>query len=365
MKMRIDSRTILYFILVIIAASGFLFTLVMPSPEGFYAFITVISFAGFCVSANIYDTKQAGKQLVCPTGSDCNAVVNSRYSKFFGVSLEKWGLAYFGFITLTYLALIFSRDIFSPSMLTIVVLLSAAAGVFSAYLLFIQAFVLKKWCIWCILTAMISLAVCVISLVSAHVAVEFLAGIQDVLLMVKYLGFCFGVGGTTVSVFLFKRFLEDASIDSKELRSIKGVFELVWTGFVLVIVSQFAFFVADPEMLSSSVSLIGEIVALLVFAISAAILMIIYSPFLVYVPFHKVGKDHKKFAFLSLRNPTLTLGGIALVSWYFAFVMNFVTDISPSSLVAIFLIVLIGTALFAALWDRSLRWKEIEENIGN
>ncbi len=358
MKMRIDSRTILYFILVIIAASGFLFTLVMPSPEGFYAFIAVIAFTGFCVSANIYDTKQAGKQLVCPTGSDCNAVVNSRYSKFFGVSLEKWGLAYFGFITLTYLALIFSRDIFSPSMLTIVVLFSVAAGIFSSYLLFIQAFVLKKWCIWCILTAMISLAVCVISLVSANVAVEFLAGIQDILLMVKYLGFCFGVGGTTASVFLFKRFLEDSSIDEKELQSIREVFELVWTGFVLVIVSQFAFFVIDPTMLATSVPAIGEMIALLVFAISAAILLIIYSPFLIYVPFHKVNKDHKKFAFLSLRNPTLTLGGIALVSWYFAFFMNFITDIAPSTLVAIFMVVLLSTALFVALWDKSLHAKE-------
>ena len=359
MKLRIDSRTILYFILIIIAGSGFLFTLAMPSPEGFYAFIAVAAFAGFCVSVNIYDTKQSGKQLVCPTGSDCNAVVNSRYAKFFGISLEKWGMAYFAFITLAYLAMIFSGDLFTSNMITVVVLLSVVAGLFSSYLLFIQAFVLNKWCMWCILTAMISLTICVTSFISADIAVELIYEIQTFILMLKFLGFALGVGGITSSVFLFAHFLEDANIDSKELRSLKGVFELVWTGFVLVLVSQFTMLVGYPDLLLTSNTFIIQIVALLIFAFAAAILMIVYAPFLVYVPFQKTSKKSKEHSFLSLRNPTITLGGIALISWYFAFMMNFIPETPFGTLVVSFMLILSGTAFCAALWDKSLHHKKV------
>lgn len=362
MKLRIDSRTILYFILIIIAGSGFFFTLIMPSPEGFYAFIAVAAFAGFCVSANIYDTKQSGKQLVCPTGSDCNAVVNSRYAKFFGISLEKWGMAYFAFISFAYLAMIFSRELFSNNMVTVLVFLSIAAGFFSLYLLFIQAFVLRKWCMWCILTAMISLTICVTSLVSADIAVEFIYATQSFVLMLKYLGFAFGVGGSTAAIFLFNHFLEDASIDAKELSSIKEVFELIWVGFVLVMVSQFAFLVAYPDMLIQSNIFIIQIVALLIFAFSAAVLMIVYAPFLVYVPFKKTSKKSSDYNFLALRSPTITFGGIALMSWYFAFVINFIPEISFGSLVVIFMALFSMTVLAAAVWDNGLRSKVVRES---
>lgn len=358
MKIRIDNKTILYFILLIVAGSGFFFTIFLPSPEGFYAFIAVASFAGFCVSLNIYDTKKQGKQLVCPTGSDCNIVVNSKYSKFFGVSLEKWGMAYFAFITLAYLGLFFVRDIFTGPSVTIIVLFSIAAGLFSSYLLFVQAFMLRAWCIWCILTALISLSICVTSLVSNTGAILFIQDIEGVLLMLKFFGFTLGVGGATSSVFLFGHFLEDASIDEKELVSLKGIFELVWVGFGLVLMSQFSLFVAYRDVMVNSGPFVAQIVSLLVFAFAAAVLMIIYAPFLIFVPFKKVSPEDSQATFRTLRHPTIVFGGVALVSWYFAFVMNFIDEVSFSILTVIFLAILLFVALFASLWDKSLHGSE-------
>lgn len=353
MRLRIDSRTILYLILVATGACGFLFTFFFPQPHGFYAFIIVAALAGLGVALTIHDTKRSGKQLVCPTGSDCNAVVNSRYSKFFGISLEYWGMGYFTLISLAYLALIFMPELFTPGIMFALVVLSLCAGLFSVYLLFVQAFLLHQWCIWCILTAMLSMMIAVTSLISAEVAVSFLLSIAGVLEMFKFFGFSLGVGGVTAAVFLFFHFLEDASIDNKELNVIKGISELVWVGFGIVLVSQFAYYISHPEMLAASGAFLAQIISLLVFAIAGAALMIIYTPFLVYMPFERITAGDNKASFASLRRPTAIIGSIALFSWYFAFVMNFV-ELSVTSLLTIFAVILGFVAFLAMLWDKSL-----------
>lgn len=329
MKIRISNRMFLYFLLMVVGAGGFFFTLFIPKPTGFYAFIALAAVAGFGVAANIWDSKRNHRELACPTGSDCNAVVNSRYSKFLGIHLEYWGMAYFSVLIPTYLALIFAPQLFSSLMIWSVVVFSLLAGLFSFYLLFVQGVLLKKWCIWCLLAAAMSLTICILSVVSVEAAPEIIASGTSVLLFVQYLGYTFGVGGATAAVFLFVNFLADAKIDEKELSALKGVFEMVWIGLVMVLASQLLLFVGFPE-LSHLPSFVVQIIALLVAGISAAVLMIILSPFLVYVPFSE--SDEKEEggddSFATLRGPIVVCGIVVIVSWYMAFATSFF--VSPS-----------------------------------
>lgn len=354
MKLNIDSKTILYFILIVVAACGFSFTFFLSHPLGFYAFIVVASMVGFAISLNIYDTKSRGKQLVCPTGSNCNTVITSRYAKFLGVSLEYWGMGYFFIITLSYLALIIASILFTPNMKFMLVLLSTAAGFFSAYLLFVQAFLLRAWCIWCILTAFLSLTICVTSLAGVTSVVEFLVSIENVLHMVKFLGFAFGLGGATASAFLLKRFLDDAKIDERELDVIKDLSEIVWVGFGLVLVSQLAIFISNPAIMGASSAFLVQIFALFVFAFAGALLMVIYAPFLVFMPFKKMKKGERGEAFVRLRRPTFIIGTLAVCMWYVAFVMNFVERMPLYPLLAVFLILIVSVAAFAVMWDKKI-----------
>lgn len=354
MKLHIQSRIILYFILLVVAASGFAFVVFLPHPFGFYASIAVAAFAGFCISLNIFDTKRKGKQLVCPTGSDCNAVVTSRYSKFFGISLEYWGMAYFAVMTIAYTALIFAYDAFTMPVIVAIIIASIAAGFFSIYLLFVQAFLLKKWCIWCILTAFLSLSIFVFSLSSAEGVTTFLQGSVPILALFTYLGFSFGVGGITVAVLLFAHFLQDADIDEREASIINSIFELVWLGFGLVLVSRFSLFVAFPDLLEQAPFILAQIVSLFVFALSGAILMIIYAPFLVYLPFTRVKEGEVGASFRTLRRPTLVLGSVAFVSWYFAFAVNFFQQAPLSLLGLVFVVLLLVIGFVVALVDRRM-----------
>ena len=86
--MKIPGQTILYFIIIFVGISGFFFTLFLDKPVGFYAFVVAAALGGFGVAYNVWNTKRSGKSLVCPTGSDCNAVVNSKYSKFLKIRIK-------------------------------------------------------------------------------------------------------------------------------------------------------------------------------------------------------------------------------------------------------------------------------------
>jgi uncharacterized membrane protein len=352
-KLKIDPNYFIYFGLMVLVAAGFLFLILMPAPQGFYAFITVASLAGTGVSAYIWYTKKEGKQLVCPTGSDCNVVVNSRYSKFLGIKLEYLGVFYYAAIFLVYLALVFASQFFGDVSKMAILIFTAGAFLFSSYLLFVQAFLLRQWCIWCLLASMISMLIFVISLISLSSVVEFLGDIAVILNAVRSLGFILGMGAATSAVFLFFRFLSDFNIDESEMRALQAVSDIAWLGLWLALISQFAFFVADTQAALISPTFLMQTIALLVSGISAAILLIIFAPFLTSIPFKKQLVE-KPSLLVRLRRPIFINGAISLVSWYFAFVMDFVPAYSIVVFIAIYVLVLSLAAVAAEIWKRKV-----------
>ncbi|PIQ92087.1 MAG: hypothetical protein COV70_01445 [Parcubacteria group bacterium CG11_big_fil_rev_8_21_14_0_20_39_22] len=334
MKLRISNQLVLYFLLVLTGIGGFFFTVFLPHLEGLYMFIVVASMAGFGVSLNIYHTKTNNIALVCPTGSNCEAVTRSKYAKFFGISLEYFGMAYFSVMTFLYVALITTPSMFQDNALLLLMLMSLSAGLFSAYLLFVQAFILRKWCIWCILTGLLSLSIATVSLVSVESTVVFLRSFEPVLEMLKFLGFCFGVGGITAAILLFRNFLKDDKIDEKELDGIKSVSELVWVGLGLVIISYLALYVAYPSLINSGI-FVFEISLLFIAAFSGAVLMIVYAPFLVYMPF-----GNEENSAIRLRKPSTRTLSVAALSWYFAFFINFFPNLPLKIVIVAFVLIL-------------------------
>ncbi|MEX2369139.1 MAG: vitamin K epoxide reductase family protein [Candidatus Paceibacterota bacterium] len=348
MKIRIPSQTKLYLLLVFVVLAGFGFTFFLPAPLGFHAFIVAAGLAGLGVAINIYQTKQHGRQLVCPTGSDCNAVVTSKYAKFFGISLEYWGLGYYSLIVLAYITLIFVPQIFSPTLILAVIIFSVLAGLFSLYLLFVQAVLLRKWCIWCILSALLSLGICIFSLASAETLVNLLADFDLLLQMLRGFGLALGLGGITAAGLLFRHSLEDNVVSEKELSSLQSVFELVWIGLGFVVVGQFGLYIAHPEMLAASGVFVAQMVALAVAIIAGATLMIVYAPFLTYISF---SEEKEADSFSSLRRPILLMGAITAVAWYFVFFTSFLAGISATLLLLVFLALLLLTILTVVVWD--------------
>ena len=126
--------------------------------------IIFLSFAGFLIAFYIRHHKKNVKEvLVCPLRANCDTVIHSDYSKFLGIPVEILGILYYGLIAVSYGLFIVLPETATSSTLFFVHSASALAFIFSIYLTLVQAFALKNWCTWCIVSAVISASIFLIS----------------------------------------------------------------------------------------------------------------------------------------------------------------------------------------------------------
>ncbi|MEK7585201.1 MAG: vitamin K epoxide reductase family protein [Patescibacteria group bacterium] len=118
--------------------------------------ITVVATLGFIVAYYIGHKKRRSEALVCPLNANCEAVIHSDYSTFLGIHLEYWGMGYYALVVLSYLSFISWPQFNFASLPQAIEWLSIIAFLFSLYLTYIQAFKLREWCTWCLISALFS-----------------------------------------------------------------------------------------------------------------------------------------------------------------------------------------------------------------
>ena len=122
--------------------------------------ICLLGLFGFWVAKQIYKKKRSKNPFVCPIKFDCSSVVNSDYSRLFGIPLEILGMLYYGLVFMIYLFssayLYFSQNLPPNNLIIFMIALSVFAFLFSLYLIWVQIFILKKWCSWCFVSAFVS-----------------------------------------------------------------------------------------------------------------------------------------------------------------------------------------------------------------
>ena len=115
---------------------------------------------GFFVSFYIYRSKKYDTALYCPVGGNCDAVVKSKYGKTFGVENAIPGMLYYLSIFFYGIVSFFNQNIFKGNIVYYFIVSASIGSVaFSAYLIFVQAFVLKKWCDYCIISSIASMII--------------------------------------------------------------------------------------------------------------------------------------------------------------------------------------------------------------
>ncbi len=118
--------------------------------------IIFLALGGLFLCIKIYKEKQKAKPLVCFVGADCEKVVRGQFSSFLGIGLEVFGGLYYLFIIIYYLILM-NFDFSSKEIFHLILILSSGmAFLFSLFLTFIQAFIIKSWCSWCLISALLT-----------------------------------------------------------------------------------------------------------------------------------------------------------------------------------------------------------------
>jgi len=122
-------------------------------------FFMVVALIGLGDSIFLYVSHRVKKKpLVCPIGgehSGCGAVTESKYTTMFGIRNELLGIIYYSIVFLGILATIILVEKASLFKLLLMIATSVGLGMSCVYVS-LQAFVIKRWCFWCTISAVMS-----------------------------------------------------------------------------------------------------------------------------------------------------------------------------------------------------------------
>jgi uncharacterized membrane protein len=277
--------------------------------------IIISAIGGLLLTRYIDENKNSEDHMVCPIGGKCHSVVNGRFSKFFGISVEKIGTFYYGIIIVLYLSSIF-RDLPS-TVLLIGLLLSGIGFAFSMYLTLIQVFVLKKWCTLCLGSAAISFMIVVLAFLGFEsIFVEFAYTYRDLLKWIYSIAIVGGTLMTTLHARIFIRFLKDFHISEKEEKRLEMFSHSAWVAIGLTSLSGLGLVLTDRwREFTDSNAFIVMIVIVGVLVVYEIVMNMIVSPKLVELHFDDSAEieyeDHTM-----LRKTAFAMIGLGTVSWY-------------------------------------------------
>ena len=119
--------------------------------------IPILALIGLVNASYLVYKKLKKEKLVCFFGQDCDKVSKSKYGYFFGIPNEVFGIGFYLFtLGLFVFSLLGVTTILGISLLYLLLFAVVLASLASLYLLFIQAFILKQWCEWCVLSAFVN-----------------------------------------------------------------------------------------------------------------------------------------------------------------------------------------------------------------
>lgn len=122
-----------------------------------------LGFLGFIDTSYLTVSHYTGSELSCTLTGGCGEVTGSEYSTIFGVPLALLGLLYYlGIVILTKLY----WDLKKHSFLNLIRLMTVSGFVFSLYLVYLQIYVIEAICQYCMLSAISSTLLFIVSLIS-------------------------------------------------------------------------------------------------------------------------------------------------------------------------------------------------------
>lgn len=123
-------------------------------PTSLVVVVIVLALIGFADSTFLLAKRLSGGPIPCVLGfTGCDTVSKSPYSVLFGIPLSAYGMVFYlgiGILGLLYLDT--KKALFARLLLPA----TALGFLSSAYFIYIQKFLIKAFCVYCILSAIIS-----------------------------------------------------------------------------------------------------------------------------------------------------------------------------------------------------------------
>ncbi len=323
-----------------------------------YSIIALSAFFGLLISCKIlWDKHVKKKKMTCPLNMECDAVVNSSYSRFFGVPVEWFGIGYYALVAAVFASSFLFSGVIDPIAQFTILMITTIGFLFSLYLTIIQIFTIKEYCSWCLGAALMNLIIFIVSWTSMPLDFAFLVEYHRVSVGIHLVGMALGLGGATISDIMFFRFLKDLKISAQESEVLESLSQIIWFGLGLGILSGIALYLEDPAGYIASAKFMVKMIVVGVIVINGTFLNLVVSPKLIRISFGQKHKHHPG-ELHQLRKIAFALGGVSIISWYSAFVLGMFRT-SPASfsvLLAIYMSLLtlgiIGGQVLESIFSR-------------
>jgi len=138
---------------------------VPSSPTWLELAIPVLALIGFGVACYLSYVETQLVEAFCGPVGDCNAVQSSPYARLFGV-IPIGVVGVIGYLTIlaAWMWGRFRSDRWSKSMYWVIFVLALLGTLFSLYLTYLEPFVIKAVCMWCLSSAVIMTLLMLLSL---------------------------------------------------------------------------------------------------------------------------------------------------------------------------------------------------------
>lgn len=327
----------------------------MNSGEIFHIIAILVAFFGFSIASHIFFKKEKKKPLICPMRANCDVVIHSAYSKTLGMRNELVGMFYYMGVILLHGVFLFVPIAYDSKIYFFIYTISLGAFLFSAYLISVQAFILKEWCTWCILSAIASTIIFIATVFSIDIPIRDMFLVNKTAITIFHvLGVSLGVGGAIITDLFFFRFLKDFRISQEEADILRMLSNVIWTAIIILIVTGIGLFWPESERLLESSKFLVKITAVLVLVANGFLLNFKIAPRLMEIVFDKeYDQGQKELRYL--KHLAFFSGAVSITSWLFIFVLGSLRSVPVSF--GNLLLVYVGLLVVAYLSSRILESK--------
>lgn len=285
--------------------------------------IIILASGGFALAFYIYKSKLANKRISCPLDGHCESVIYSEYSKFFGIPLEILGMLYYSVVVAAYVLFISGYFPSIPVASLGVLGLTGFSFLFSLYLVFIQAFNLKQWCSWCLISAAICSFLLLASLMFLRlgfIAIPFetFEGIRNALQVGHLLAVALGFGSSVIWMIFFAKFIKDLYISNFEKDTMGILAQTMWFSLFILLLSGFGLYIPYGSMVLAPEILKVFLIEVSVFAfllVSVAIMDLLIFPDIVKKSLIAAKDEQKNAVSSSKRKFSLVLNSVIVFLW--------------------------------------------------
>lgn len=112
-----------------------------------------VAFLGLAISGYLLATYVSSAQIACISGQGCLVAQLSDYSSFLDIPTPAYGVVFY--FALGILAALWSEENKKKLRMPLAILASTGLAV-SIFLTYVEAFVIRAWCSWCVASAILT-----------------------------------------------------------------------------------------------------------------------------------------------------------------------------------------------------------------